>query len=67
MQERLELPVPHSAVGDPGVDQHERLAVAGDVVVQRGAVYIREPFLRCSGHPGTSHAKKYARTIPNVL
>src|SRR5215208_4652684 len=64
LTERLELTVPHPAVGDPGVDEDERLPVAADVVVERGAVHLRESAFRyyCVSHP-----RKYARRMPSVL
>jgi hypothetical protein len=65
--ERPELPVPHPAVGDAGVDQDERLAVYYDFVVERGAVYLREPALRPSVHLRYFHAKKYAKSITSEL
>jgi hypothetical protein len=65
--ERPELPVPHPAIGDPSVDQDERLAVSQDFVVERGAVCLHEPTLRLSVHLRSSHAKKYARSITSEL
>jgi hypothetical protein len=43
LRQRLELPVPHPAVRDPGVEQDHWLARAHGLVVERRALHLREP------------------------